>query len=740
MNPIKEILSDRLIHALGWTIIHSLWQGVLIVLLSAFLMILLYRQSSNIRYFVSVTALLLLFFTSATTFFREFRAYDLSGKNNPAQYIRSSTVSEEKSRLVVQEKFPDKERTTASSKFTPGEKIKQVSNKYLAVFLKKYQAYFEPHIPLISILWLLGFGLLFLRFFGSLAYSRRLKHYRTKEVEGHWQNKLDELIKKLKLKKAVRLVESSLVKVPLVIGYFKPVILLPLGLISQVPTAQLEAILAHELAHVYRRDYLVNILLTFIETFFFYHPAVWWLSNNIRAERENCCDDLALSVCNDSLTYAKALAKMQELQLKGPQMAMGFVNKRSEILQRIGRIVNNKNVRPDFSEGFITACAMMFSVIALSINAKAFEGGKVENSFRSATEVSFKMPNSSESKDIEKVKANEKNRNGFFPLEDAKVKESLPKLEADSLKAKKKQLVVAKFDPFVEELEEVRPLPKVNTVAPPVFKMVRKSENSVIIHQNGKTYEIFCNKEGICEGLVNGEPLSKEELKKLNETGRLGDDDSIIIRRDENSGQLYVSAQGGNSRIISHSFSNDSTNRFVEFWSEEKLDSLMDSAMEGIASFNYNFNWDLDEDQFFYAHPQMGDMYIHLDSLNDGVIGTWDFDNFRMEMEGLGEKHLLLMDSLMKNRGKVHENAERLMEESRKVTERHRREVEEKRRELMEAMDSYRSKIREKEKLRREEIEKTYHKRDKKTHSIIRGKVPGREEPDQIIAFQNLLE
>ena len=96
-----------------------------------------------------------------------------------------------------------------------------------------------------------------------------------------------------------------MVEVPTVIGWLRPVVLMPASALSGMGPQQLEAILAHELAHIRRHDYLVNLLQTVVETLLFYHPAVWWLSGRIRVERENCCDDLAVSLCGDPYAYAE---------------------------------------------------------------------------------------------------------------------------------------------------------------------------------------------------------------------------------------------------------------------------------------------------------------------------------------------------------------------------------------------------------------------------------------------------
>src|SRR6185295_4749276 len=114
---------------------------------------------------------------------------------------------------------------------------------------------------------------------------RRLRSVGTSVIPSEMQVLVDRVAGRVKLRRVVRVLQSSLVHVPMAIGYFKPVVLVPLGLVTGLPASQLEAILAHELAHIRRHDYLVNVLQTLIETLFFYHPAIWWLSNQIRSER-----------------------------------------------------------------------------------------------------------------------------------------------------------------------------------------------------------------------------------------------------------------------------------------------------------------------------------------------------------------------------------------------------------------------------------------------------------------------
>ena len=110
------------------------------------------------------------------------------------------------------------------------------------------------------------------------------------------------------------LLESSRVAVPLVVGWLRPAILVPVAALSGLTALEMEAILAHELAHIRRHDYLVNLVQCLIETLMFHHPATWWISGVIRREREHCCDDIAVLACRDRVVYARALAAMEGLR------------------------------------------------------------------------------------------------------------------------------------------------------------------------------------------------------------------------------------------------------------------------------------------------------------------------------------------------------------------------------------------------------------------------------------------
>jgi beta-lactamase regulating signal transducer with metallopeptidase domain len=149
-----------------------------------------------------------------------------------------------------------------------------------------------------------------LKYLFFLLGLNRLRELRTTQifrVSNFWNEKLKELSVKLQIKKHVRLLQSRLAKVPMVIGHLKPVILIPFGLFAALTQEEVEAILLHELAHIKRNDYLINLLQTFIQTIFFFNPGVLWMSSVLRNERENCCDDIAVTYLHNKTNYINAL-------------------------------------------------------------------------------------------------------------------------------------------------------------------------------------------------------------------------------------------------------------------------------------------------------------------------------------------------------------------------------------------------------------------------------------------------
>src|SRR6185312_16037471 len=177
------------------------------------------------------------------------------------------------------------------------------------------RVFIRPSAPWIVGAWAVGAALLAVWRLGGWVYLHRLTRCASVAPDA-LQAALDRLHDRLGLRCAVRLRESAAVSVPAVVGWVRPAILLPVGLLGGIAPEQLELILAHELAHIRRRDFLANLLQTAIETALFYHPAVWWVSRTVRVEREACCDDLVVAATGEPLPYARALARLAELCLE----------------------------------------------------------------------------------------------------------------------------------------------------------------------------------------------------------------------------------------------------------------------------------------------------------------------------------------------------------------------------------------------------------------------------------------
>ncbi|MDX5444126.1 MAG: M56 family metallopeptidase, partial [Hymenobacteraceae bacterium] len=346
MNLLKTLFSQEVTQALGWTLLHSLWQGLLVAVVLAFVLVLLRRHSSQLRYVVSVLALGVVVAASAVTFWQQYEA----------------SVTRTGSTFVVQAAiYPDK----ATAHATATEETSSTLNSYAATFIQ----YLQQNHPIIVLLWLLGISIMLLRLLGGVVYVQRLKHYQTKPVNSFWRQKLQDLRRELRISQAVRMVESAMVQTPMVVGYLKPVVLLPLGTLAGLPATQVEAILAHELAHIARKDYLVNLFQSVVEVVLFYHPAIWWINNCIRTERENCCDDQAVALCGDTLSFAHALANLEEIRLQAPQLAMAFAGNKYSLLKRISRLVNKPETsRTDY---ILPVVLLAISLLGVSVSAVA---------------------------------------------------------------------------------------------------------------------------------------------------------------------------------------------------------------------------------------------------------------------------------------------------------------------------------------------------------------------------------
>jgi len=219
----------------------------------------------------------------------------------------------------------------------------------------------RPWLSVIVGIWCLGVLAFAWRPLLSWHTVRRLRSVGVSPVPADVAAMLRRTADRLRVRQAVQILQSTLTRVPVVIGYLRPVILLPVSVISGVPTSQLEAILAHELAHVRRHDFLVNLLQTLVETLFFYHPAVWWLSHRIRVERENCCDDLAVAALGSRVEYGRALLALEELRGTTTALALGV--RGGSLLDRVRRLFGRDPAERSVGAGVVVGVGLLALVI-----------------------------------------------------------------------------------------------------------------------------------------------------------------------------------------------------------------------------------------------------------------------------------------------------------------------------------------------------------------------------------------
>jgi beta-lactamase regulating signal transducer with metallopeptidase domain/tetratricopeptide (TPR) repeat protein len=231
-------------------------------------------------------------------------------------------------------------------------------------------------LPYIVFGWFIGVLALSLWHLGGWAHLQRLKRKNINQVDASLKDKLGNLAERLKVTRPVKLMKSALVQIPTVVGCLRPVILLPASALTGLNSGQLEAVLAHELAHIYRYDYLVNMLQTVVEIVGFYHPAVWWISHKMRVERENCCDDLAVSVCGDKVGYARALTSMEEIRLAQGELVIAASG--GNLFTRISRLVGNESAgkaRPGWAPAVLSALLIIALAIPTTLALTAADSG-----------------------------------------------------------------------------------------------------------------------------------------------------------------------------------------------------------------------------------------------------------------------------------------------------------------------------------------------------------------------------
>jgi uncharacterized protein (TIGR03435 family) len=287
MNTIRILSSlpwfpQISVERLGWTLAHFLWQGTAIAALYAMVRAGVARAGA--RYAVSCVALALLVAAPPITW----------------------TV------LQQSQPLPDPAYRIHSIPPTPSATASTVKSPLTALAGSAIPEALPAELwSWVVMFWFIGALAFWIRLAGGWMMAARIRSRLVRPAPPEWQRTLRTLGARMGVTRPLRFVVSALVEAPTVIGWLRPVVLVPVAALGGLPAGHLEAVLAHELAHIRRHDYLVNVVQSIAEALLFYHPAVWWVSGHIRNEREQCCDDAAVAVSGDVLTYARALMELE---------------------------------------------------------------------------------------------------------------------------------------------------------------------------------------------------------------------------------------------------------------------------------------------------------------------------------------------------------------------------------------------------------------------------------------------
>jgi len=336
MTGLTSLFAPDTLRTLGWSLLHFVWQGFALAAVASVALTLFRRASA--RYIVGVLALLAMVASVAITFVLLL---------NSESALQATEAAATPVVAFMQETFSAQ---SGHAVLAGAPAVKSLSAQAL---------------PLLVEFWLAGVLFFTLRTAGSLIYLERLRRAASLSVAPALLAKCRELQSRLGITRIIRFCECRWLDAPAVIGWFRPIVLLPVRALTGLTEDQIEAVIAHELAHIRRFDTFINLFQVVVESLLFFHPAVWWLNKRVRIERENCCDDVAVAACGNHLGYARALTTMEEWRATP---AFSLAANGSPLAARISRILGlrhaTENRTAGLGAGFVCFAA---AIVAASL-------------------------------------------------------------------------------------------------------------------------------------------------------------------------------------------------------------------------------------------------------------------------------------------------------------------------------------------------------------------------------------
>lgn len=342
MMTILPFLDTALAETLGWTALHALWQGAAATLLMRGGLYLAQGQSAAFRYRLAYSTLLFFCIGVLATFASLYDAQDAQ-----------TTVITRGTTTVVWHI----------------EAVPASASSWGDVLTTSLQ----PLLPSVVVVWVLGALFFMLRLLGGYGYGYHLRRRASTSVPEAWHQVLVQLKQQMGIHRPIQVRLSAQVVSPLIMGYVRPYLLLPVALVNQLSVAQVEAVLAHELAHVARHDVLANWVQCFIEAVFYYHPGVWWMGAEIRNLREQAADAMAIQHTANSVVYARTLLQVaaQAQAARPPVLALGFLGRRQQpLLTRVQHIFQQPiQQQTDMREKFAVTGLLVLLALVVSWGA-----------------------------------------------------------------------------------------------------------------------------------------------------------------------------------------------------------------------------------------------------------------------------------------------------------------------------------------------------------------------------------
>ena len=325
-----DFAASQILNGLGWAVIHSLWQGALAALMVVSVRAMTRDSQAALRCGVEIAALAACFTAFIFTFI-----INLGVPVADAAYMPLSAVE-----------------IVSSVVSSGGDQPAQLIGNTVSV------QQIENYAPLLGIFWCIGFMLLAVRYSVALAMTHRLRSRGLSPAPADWNNRFRTLVLNAGIFRRVTLHISKNVSGPMTLGFFRPVVLVPASFFSGLPACQIEAILLHEIAHIRRHDYLINLIQTAIKTILFYHPAIHYISKCVDDDREQACDDFAIRYTKDPASLAKGLAALR-LHLTPQNFALAATDKRKPLLRRLTRLLAPEQSRRKPEQVVTSLAALM---------------------------------------------------------------------------------------------------------------------------------------------------------------------------------------------------------------------------------------------------------------------------------------------------------------------------------------------------------------------------------------------